>query len=70
MCDDKALKRLHQEKQGHKVLVVLNLLQKSKRSMEDASLQGKPMNVLWSQTYCWHRLFRSNRGYVVYDYER
>ena len=72
--DDKALYAYVREKEGHKVLVILNLSNKEQAvNIKDASLQGKPYNIFLFQNEPVNPTHSFNLepwGYVVYDYDR
>jgi glycosidase len=71
--DEKAVYAYVREKEGHKILVVLNLSKKEQTiKIEDASLSGEPMNVFMHTK---EKVDPANSfkvepwGYVVYDYD-
>ncbi|MBE7173791.1 MAG: DUF3459 domain-containing protein [Williamsia sp.] len=72
--DDKALYAYVREKEGHKVLVILNLSAKEQSvNIKDPSLEGKPYNVflfLKEPINPTHSFNLEPWGYVVYDYDR
>jgi alpha-amylase len=72
--NDRALYAFVREKEGHKVLVILNLSQKDQRvSIADASLEGNPLNVFLGvkePVSAKHSFSIEPWGYVIYDYDR
>ena len=71
--DDKALYAYLREKDGHKVLVILNLSSKEQTiKIEDASLTGDPINVFMGvkeKLSPGHSFNIEPWGYIVYNYD-
>jgi alpha-amylase len=71
--DQKALYAYTREKQGHKVLVILNLSAKPQTiKIPDASLAGNPLNVFMGvreALSAGHSFNIEQWGYVIYDYD-
>jgi alpha-amylase len=72
--NDKALYSFVREKEGHKLLVILNLSGKEQQvSVADVSLEGKPLNVflgIKEPVNATHSFAIEPWGYVIYDYDR
>ena len=70
---DNAVYCFAREKDGHKVIVILNLSkQPQKFSISDASIDGEPMNIFMAvneKVNTTHQFSIEPWGYVVYDYK-
>ena len=70
---DTAVFSYQREKDGHKVVVVLNLSkQPQKFTINDAAIEGEPMNVFMSvkeKVNTSHTFSIEPWGYIVYDYK-
>jgi glycosidase len=72
--NEKAIYSFVREKEGHKVLVILNLSEKGQQvSVADALLEGNPLNVFLGvkePVNAKHSFAIEPWGYVIYDYDR
>ena len=70
---DNAVYCFAREKDGHKVIVILNLSkQPQKFSISDASIDGEPMNIFMGvneKVNTTHQFSIEPWGYIVYDYK-
>ena len=70
---DSAIFSYQREKEGHKVVVVLNLSKLSQKfTIKDASIKGDPLNVfigVKEKLYTSHQFNIEPWGYIVYDYK-
>ena len=70
---DSSIFAYQREKDGHKVVVILNLSkQPQKFSIKDASIAGEPLNIflgIKEKVDAAHQFSIEQWGYIVYDYK-
>jgi glycosidase len=71
--DDAAIFAYQREKEGHKIIVILNLSKQSQKfNIKDAAIDGEPMNVFMGakeKLNSSHEFNVEPWGYMVYEYQ-